>query len=184
MMSANQADSVKMGEKFFPSHCKSARGVLGWSLKRLAAAADVAPDTVKRFERGDDLKERTVKAIRVALEAAGVHFTVGDDPGLRFPVVLSDPVETNGSYVFECRCLEERFEVRADKRMVDRYVAQVQSHHPAGVRQARVGPLQGRSSISIHVRRIVSKALFPRRKRRWGTVLVLSQADFATRTRR
>jgi hypothetical protein len=33
--------------------------------------AKVSPDTVARFERGEDLKERTIEAIRTALEKAG-----------------------------------------------------------------------------------------------------------------
>jgi transcriptional regulator with XRE-family HTH domain len=47
-------------------------------LLRLAAAAKVSIDTVARFERGDELKERTVDALQRALEAAGVEFTNGD----------------------------------------------------------------------------------------------------------
>jgi hypothetical protein len=34
----------------------------------------VAIDTVARFERGDELKERTVDAIRSALEIGSVEF--------------------------------------------------------------------------------------------------------------
>ena len=42
-------------------------------------------DTVARFERGDELKERTVDAIRFALEAEGIVFIDdnGDCPGVR-----------------------------------------------------------------------------------------------------
>jgi len=40
-------------------------------------------DTVSRLERGEELRERTVDAIRHALEAAGVEFTNGDQPGVR-----------------------------------------------------------------------------------------------------
>jgi hypothetical protein len=43
----------------------------------------VSIDTVARFERGDQLKERTVEALQRALEAAGVEFTNGDQPGVR-----------------------------------------------------------------------------------------------------
>jgi hypothetical protein len=35
------------------------------------------------FERGDELKERTIEALQRALEAAGVEFTNGDQPGVR-----------------------------------------------------------------------------------------------------
>jgi len=35
------------------------------------------------FERGDELNERTIDALQRALEAAGVEFTNGDQPGVR-----------------------------------------------------------------------------------------------------
>jgi transcriptional regulator with XRE-family HTH domain len=68
---------------FLPLQCRMARAALGWGIRDLAAAAKVAVDTVARFERGDELKERTIDALRSALEAAGVEFTNGDRPGLR-----------------------------------------------------------------------------------------------------
>ena len=40
----------------------------------MAAAAKVSIDTVVRFERGDELKDRTVEAIQRALEAGGIEF--------------------------------------------------------------------------------------------------------------
>ena len=40
-------------------------------------------DTVARFERGDELKERTIDALQRTLEAAGVEFTNGGQPGVR-----------------------------------------------------------------------------------------------------
>jgi hypothetical protein len=49
----------------------------------LAELAKVSPDTIARLERGEELRERTVDAIRSALEAAGVEFTNGDQPGVR-----------------------------------------------------------------------------------------------------
>jgi len=52
-------------------------------IRELARAAKVSIDTVIRFERGDLLKERTIEAIQRALEAAGVEFTNGDQPGVR-----------------------------------------------------------------------------------------------------
>jgi hypothetical protein len=60
-----------------------ARGALGLGVRDLAAAAKVSVDTVLRFERGDELKERTIAAIRRALEEAGVEFINGDQPGVR-----------------------------------------------------------------------------------------------------
>jgi len=46
-------------------------------------AQNTVMDTVSRLERGEELRERTVDAIRHALEAAGVEFTNGDQPGVR-----------------------------------------------------------------------------------------------------
>jgi hypothetical protein len=47
---------------------------LGWGTRDLAKAAGVTLDTIGRFKRGEDLKPRTIDAIRTALEAAGVEF--------------------------------------------------------------------------------------------------------------
>jgi transcriptional regulator with XRE-family HTH domain len=58
-----------------------ARAALGWGIRELASEAKVAADTISRFERGEELKERTVDAIRGALEAAGVEFL--PDNGVR-----------------------------------------------------------------------------------------------------
>ncbi len=61
------------------------RAALNWSIRDLARASKVSIDTVARFERGDELKERTVDAISYALEAAGVEFIDenGGGPGVR-----------------------------------------------------------------------------------------------------
>src|SRR5450432_2510031 len=66
-----------------PVQCRMARAALGLGIRELAAAAKVSIDTVVRFERGDELKERTIDALQRALEAAGVEFTNGDQPGVR-----------------------------------------------------------------------------------------------------
>jgi transcriptional regulator with XRE-family HTH domain len=68
---------------FLPVQCRMARAALGMGVRDLAAAAKVANDTVARFERGVELKERTVDALRRALEEAGVEFTNGGQPGVR-----------------------------------------------------------------------------------------------------
>jgi transcriptional regulator with XRE-family HTH domain len=66
-----------------PVQCRMARAALGLGVRELAATAKVSIDTVARFERGDELKERTIEALQRALEAAGVEFTNGDQPGVR-----------------------------------------------------------------------------------------------------
>ena len=70
---------------FLPVQCRMARAGLGWGVRELATAAKVSVDTVARFERGDELKERTVEAIQRALEAGGIEFIDenGGGPGLR-----------------------------------------------------------------------------------------------------
>ena len=68
---------------FLPVQCRMARAALGLGVRELAAAAKVSTDTVARFERGEELKERTIDALKLALEAAGVEFTNGDQPGVR-----------------------------------------------------------------------------------------------------
>jgi DNA-binding XRE family transcriptional regulator len=56
------------------TQCKMARAALGIGAPELAAKAAVSPDTVFRLEKGERLHQRTVIAIREALEAAGVEF--------------------------------------------------------------------------------------------------------------
>jgi transcriptional regulator with XRE-family HTH domain len=57
-----------------PVQCKMARVALGLGVRELAEIAQVAPATVSRLEAGEELKPRTVAAIRAALESAGVEF--------------------------------------------------------------------------------------------------------------
>nr|WP_065756422.1 helix-turn-helix transcriptional regulator [Bradyrhizobium paxllaeri] len=68
-----------------PVQCRMARAAVGLGVRELAAAAKVSIDTVTRFERGDELKERTIEALQRALEAAGVQFIDenGGGPGVR-----------------------------------------------------------------------------------------------------
>ena len=67
------------------AQCRMARAALQIGVRDLAAAAKVSPATIVRFEAGGDLKERTVDAIRAALESAGVIFIEenGEGPGVR-----------------------------------------------------------------------------------------------------
>jgi len=60
-----------------------ARAALGLTVRQLAESAGVSHDTIVRLEGGQPLKDRTVAAIRAALESAGVEFTNGDAPGVR-----------------------------------------------------------------------------------------------------
>jgi transcriptional regulator with XRE-family HTH domain len=62
---------------------KMARAALGLGVRELAELAKVSPDTIARLERGEALRDRTVEDIKRALEAAGVEFTNGDQPGVK-----------------------------------------------------------------------------------------------------
>ncbi len=54
-------------------------------VRELAAAAKASVDTVARFERGEELKERTIESLQRALEAAGIKLIDenGGGPGVR-----------------------------------------------------------------------------------------------------
>ena len=62
-----------------------ARAGLSIGVRELAEQAQVSTNTVSRFEAGEELKERTVTALRSTLEAAGVEFIPenGGGPGVR-----------------------------------------------------------------------------------------------------
>ncbi|WP_083897111.1 helix-turn-helix domain-containing protein [Azospirillum sp. B506] len=62
-----------------------ARAALGLGVRELAALSKVTPETIVRLERGERLRERTLSAIRTALEAGGVIFIDenGEGPGVR-----------------------------------------------------------------------------------------------------
>jgi ribosome-binding protein aMBF1 (putative translation factor) len=66
------------------AQCRAARGLIGWSQQQLATASKVAKPTIANFEVGKSTPyERTAKDLVAALEAAGVEFTNGGQPGVR-----------------------------------------------------------------------------------------------------
>ena len=67
------------------NQARMARAALKLSVRGLAAAARVSPNTVTRVEAGLPVNNSTVAAIRSALEAAGVIFVAenGEGPGVR-----------------------------------------------------------------------------------------------------
>jgi transcriptional regulator with XRE-family HTH domain len=105
-----------------PVQCWMARTALGWGVRDLARAAEVSPDTVTRFERGDALKEITVEVIRRTLERAGVIFIDADDggPGARLKasgeVASKVPPPTSNEYhvVVTLRRLSWEWEIYRD----------------------------------------------------------------------
>ena len=66
-----------------PVQSRMARAALGWGVRDLAKNSGTSPDTVARFERGEELREVTLISLRRALEAAGIEFTNGSQPGVR-----------------------------------------------------------------------------------------------------
>lgn len=60
--------------KMVPVQCKMARIALNLGIRELAELAQVAPATISRFERGDELKPRTIEAIENALAQKGINF--------------------------------------------------------------------------------------------------------------
>ena len=62
---------------------RMARAAVGWGVRELAERAGVTANTVTRIENGADAKQSTIDSLQRALEAAGVEFTNGDQPGVR-----------------------------------------------------------------------------------------------------
>src|SRR5215472_17566570 len=62
---------------------RMARAALRWGVRELAERAGVTANTVTRIENGADAKQSTIDALQRALEAAGIEFTNGDQPGVR-----------------------------------------------------------------------------------------------------
>jgi transcriptional regulator with XRE-family HTH domain len=60
-------------------------------VRKLAATAGVAVNTVARIENGADARQSTMDALQRALEAAGVEFTNGDRPGVRLIRPAEEP---------------------------------------------------------------------------------------------
>jgi len=66
---------------------RMARAAVGWGVRELAEKAGVTANTVTRIENGADAKQSTMDSLQRALEAAGVEFTNGDQPGVRLTKV-------------------------------------------------------------------------------------------------
>jgi transcriptional regulator with XRE-family HTH domain len=62
---------------------RMARAAVRWGVRKLAEKADVTANTVTRIENGADAKQSTMDALQRALEAAGIEFTNGEQPGVR-----------------------------------------------------------------------------------------------------
>jgi len=76
-ISNNKSNSVTIT----PVQSKMARVALGLGVRDLAKLVDMSPNTIARLERGEELKLETLKAIRAALETAGVEFIAENGGG-------------------------------------------------------------------------------------------------------
>ncbi len=76
-----------------PDQLKAARALLGWSFDRVAARSGTSAQLVRTFEKtgrivsmnipGRPVPVDAVAAVRNTLEAAGIEFTNGDEPGVK-----------------------------------------------------------------------------------------------------
>jgi transcriptional regulator with XRE-family HTH domain len=67
-----------------PAQCRAARALIDWSRESLAKASRVGLRTIVDFKRSArEPREVTIAALRTALEAAGVEFTNGREPGIK-----------------------------------------------------------------------------------------------------
>jgi hypothetical protein len=55
-----------------------ARAALEWGVRDLAERCGASPQTVVRFEKGEDLKASTIQRFRDQFEAAGIVFLAAD----------------------------------------------------------------------------------------------------------
>jgi transcriptional regulator with XRE-family HTH domain len=84
------AGTARFGEACYryrmisPAQCRAARGLLDWSQQRLAETANVGNATIRNFENGHSSPmNATLDVLQRALEAAGVEFTNGGEPGVK-----------------------------------------------------------------------------------------------------
>lgn len=62
------------------AQCRAARALIGWSQEMLSAASMVAKATIAQFEASNRTPyNRTLDALRVALELGGVEFIHEDE---------------------------------------------------------------------------------------------------------
>jgi DNA-binding XRE family transcriptional regulator len=67
-----------------PAQCRAARALVDFTQRQLADAAGLSVSTLADFERSiRPVSGHLTAAIRRALEAAGVEFTNGGEPGVR-----------------------------------------------------------------------------------------------------
>ena len=66
-----------------PTQCKMARAAIDWSVGDLARAAQLPVEAINRLELGHELRARTYDGAKRALEAQGLEFIDGGEPGVQ-----------------------------------------------------------------------------------------------------
>lgn len=67
-----------------PAQCRAGRALLDWTQPTLAQKASLGLSTVVDFERERRaVSAEAIGAVRAALQAAGVEFTNGGEPGVK-----------------------------------------------------------------------------------------------------
>lgn len=66
-----------------PAACRAGRALLRWSIRDLAAHAELSTRTVHGLENGKATRDATADAIRAAFARHGVEITNGDGTGAR-----------------------------------------------------------------------------------------------------
>jgi transcriptional regulator with XRE-family HTH domain len=84
-MAAKNATEKSNHVTIEPIQSKLGRTALGWGVRDLAGKAEVSPNTVARFERGEAMLPGTIEKLRIVMEKAGVEFIPenGGGPGVR-----------------------------------------------------------------------------------------------------
>jgi len=67
---------------------RMARAAVQWTVRDLAERSGVHRNTVTRIEAGNPANGPTMAALERALEAAGIEFTNGDQPGVRMKALV------------------------------------------------------------------------------------------------
>ena len=67
-----------------PLQCRLGRTLLNWTVRDLAKAANLSPNTVSKFENARaEPNPATLTVLRLTFEKNGVEFLNGDSPGAR-----------------------------------------------------------------------------------------------------
>jgi transcriptional regulator with XRE-family HTH domain len=73
-----------MIERVTSAQMRAGRGLVNWSVRELSERSGIHRNTITNFETGKSGGDPdTLAAIRTALEAAGVEFTNGGEPGVK-----------------------------------------------------------------------------------------------------